>query len=164
MACSQCCIKKKSRNNSKYFVPCIILASCISCKLLIYSSFVFFYPFFPLLSAAGRRHITARQPETRRPVVSFTHALLAFFLSSARAKETRWAISSSIGVTPENSARDPDPGQFSFYLVNIKMCAIASRFEDVCGDRGFRICHRMCTAWTRFGSQYGGRGCSLLLP
>lgn len=123
-----------------------------------------FLPLFSLLSAAGRRHTTARQPETRRPVVSFTHAPLAFFLSSARAKETRWAISSSIGVTLENSARDPDPGQFSFYLVNIKLCAMASYFEDVCGDWGFRICHRMCTAWTRLGSQYGGRGCSLLLP
>lgn len=50
-------------------------------------------------------------------LVSFTHAQHQVLLSSARAKETRWAISSSIGVTQENSARGPDPGQFFVYLV-----------------------------------------------
>ncbi|KAG7240284.1 hypothetical protein INR49_027095 [Caranx melampygus] len=41
---------------------------------------------------------------------SLAHARPSFFLSDTRAKETRWAISSSTGVTPENSDRDPDPG------------------------------------------------------
>lgn len=52
------------------------------------------------------------QPEAPRRAVSSAQAHWAFFLSSARANETRWAISSSIGVTLESSARDPDPGQF----------------------------------------------------
>ena len=34
------------------------------------------------------------------------------FLSDTRARETRWAISSSIGVILENSAKDRDPGWF----------------------------------------------------
>ncbi|KAM7395652.1 hypothetical protein PAMA_007087 [Pampus argenteus] len=42
---------------------------------------------------------------------SSAHARHSFFLSDTRAKETRWAISSSTGVTLENSDRDPDPGR-----------------------------------------------------
>lgn len=61
--------------------------------------------------ATRRRHMQTAQPETLYLRASFAHARLVFFLSDTRAKETRWAISSSIGVTPENSDRDPDPGQ-----------------------------------------------------
>ena len=50
-------------------------------------------------------------PEAPYRKASCAHARQLVFLSDARAKETRWATSSSIGVTPENSVRDPDPGQ-----------------------------------------------------
>lgn len=52
-------------------------------------------------ATAGRQHLKASSAQARP----------SFFLSDTRAKETRWATSSSIGVTPENSDRDLDPGQ-----------------------------------------------------
>lgn len=65
----------------------------------------------PFSPTARWRHSNPPRPETPLRRVSFAHAQSSFFLSDTRAKETRWATSSSTGVTPENSARDPDPGQ-----------------------------------------------------
>lgn len=68
----------------------------------------------PIMPNGGDRHVSWRDRTTsrlRRRVVYSRMRSRATSFSTSRAKETRWATSSSTGVTHENSARDPDPGQ-----------------------------------------------------
>lgn len=69
----------------------------------------------------------------RRSASFFAPAHKRHFLFCTRSRETRWATSSSTGVTPENTARDPGPGQFCLGRVfNVKGLCVRACLSGAC--------------------------------
>lgn len=150
--------------NEKHTVVKFIVFIKVHCKInfLEESSILFSFICMTschLFSTTTRRHTASPKPETRPGLLHLRMRNVRSSFPALEWKETRWAISSSIGVTQENSARVPDPGQFSVYLVVMKSSVVAAHFWEVCCHRDQIICDGTCTtAWRRLTNQYGGGG------